>query len=103
MWRARGHPESAAASVNGTMAVTAAAEKLRQAGPERHDAVCYHCGEPVPGGPALHAVIGGLPRVMCCAGFVAVAEAIAGNGLDDYYRSRDRFPESPRKAIPAVA
>lgn len=37
---------------------------------------------------------------MCCNGCVAVAQAIIGNGLDDYYRHRDAMPESPREAMP---
>ncbi|HXF16106.1 MAG TPA: heavy metal translocating P-type ATPase, partial [Burkholderiales bacterium] len=83
-------------------AITPAMGEVRQTARGTHDAACYHCGQSVPRGPELHAVIGGLPRAMCCAGCVAVAEAIVGNGLEDYYRNRDRFPESPREAIPAV-
>ena len=37
---------------------------------------------------------------MCCAGCEAVAQAIVGNGLADYYRHRDVLPESPREALP---
>ncbi len=39
---------------------------------------------------------------MCCYGCQAVAQSIVDNGLDDYYRSRDSMPESPREAIPAI-
>ncbi len=37
---------------------------------------------------------------MCCAGCQAVAHAIVGNGLADYYLHRDALPESPRQALP---
>jgi Cu2+-exporting ATPase len=66
------------------------------------DAGCYHCGEPLSDGPGLQAMVGGLPRAMCCAGCAAVAEAIVASGLEDYYRNRDRFPDSPQQALHAA-
>ncbi len=39
---------------------------------------------------------------MCCYGCQAVAQSIVDNGLEDYYRSRDALPESPREAMPDV-
>lgn len=39
---------------------------------------------------------------MCCIGCQAVAQAIADNGLDDYYRNRDSLPNAPREALPEV-
>ena len=66
------------------------------------DNACYHCGLPVPQGASFTVLIGGAPREMCCAGCQAVAQAIADNGLDDYYRHRDALPERPREALPAV-
>lgn len=39
---------------------------------------------------------------MCCFGCQAVAQSIVDNGLQDYYRSRDALPESPREAMPAI-
>lgn len=43
---------------------------------------------------------------MCCFGCQAVAQAIVGNGLADYYRTRDAMPtvlsRSPREAVPAI-
>jgi Cu2+-exporting ATPase len=61
---------------------------------------CYHCGLPVPAGLDLHIEIEGASRAMCCAGCLAVAQAIVANKLTDYYRHRDAMPESPREAIP---
>lgn len=63
---------------------------------------CYHCGLPVPVGSGLTADIGGQPRAMCCIGCQAVAEAIVGNGLGDYYRNRDALPGGPREALPDI-
>lgn len=39
---------------------------------------------------------------MCCPGCQAVAQSIVDNGLEDYYRSRDAMPESPREAMPGI-
>ncbi|MBI3140943.1 MAG: heavy metal translocating P-type ATPase [Rhodocyclales bacterium] len=64
------------------------------------DPACYHCGLPVPRGTHFAATIDGAVREMCCAGCQAVAQAIADNGLADYYRHRDAMPESPREALP---
>ena len=66
------------------------------------DQPCYHCGLPIPAGVHLSVEIDGPPRPMCCAGCQAVAQAIVGNGLADYYRHRDALPESPREALPQV-
>ena len=63
---------------------------------------CYHCGQPVPADVDLPVTVAGVRRAMCCNGCQAVAQAIVDNGLDDYYRSRDALPESPREAMPAV-
>jgi Cu2+-exporting ATPase len=63
---------------------------------------CYHCGLPIPDDLDLSVKIGGEARAMCCYGCQAVAQSIVDNGLDDYYRSRDALPESPREAMPAI-
>jgi len=63
---------------------------------------CYHCGLPVPADLLLSVIIDGQSRAMCCVGCQAVAQAIVGNGLTDYYRNRDALPDSPREALPAV-
>ena len=66
-----------------------------------HDS-CYHCGLPVPDDVDLSVTVAGEPRAMCCFGCQAVAQSIVDNGLEDYYRSRDALPESPREARPAI-
>ncbi len=65
-------------------------------------ASCYHCGLPIPKDVDLSVTVGGEPRALCCHGCQAVAQSIVDNGLDDYYRSRDALPESPREAMPAI-
>jgi P-type Cu2+ transporter len=54
---------------------------------------CFHCGEPVPPGSHLHAVIDRAERPMCCAGCAAVAQTIADHGLGAYYSSRSMLPQ----------
>ncbi len=64
------------------------------------EAGCYHCGLPIPPDANFPVTVDGATRPMCCAGCQAVAEAIVGNGLTDYYRHRDTLPESRREAMP---
>ena len=66
------------------------------------EANCYHCGLPIPDGVELSVPIAGAVRKMCCPGCQAVAQSIVDNGLEDYYRSRDALPESPREAMPNI-
>jgi Cu2+-exporting ATPase len=66
------------------------------------EASCYHCGQSIPDDVDLQVTIADQPRAMCCYGCQAVAQSIVDNGLQDYYRSRDALPESPREAMPAV-
>lgn len=63
---------------------------------------CYHCGQPIPDDVDLSVKIAGDSHAMCCFGCQAVAQSIVDNGLQDYYRSRDALPESPREAMPAI-
>lgn len=65
-------------------------------------ASCYHCGLPIPEDVDLSVTVGGESRALCCHGCQAVAQSIVDNGLEDYYRSRDALPESPREAMPAI-
>ncbi|MBI1732435.1 MAG: heavy metal translocating P-type ATPase [Gammaproteobacteria bacterium] len=55
---------------------------------------CFHCGQPMPGGARLEAVVGGSARPMCCHGCKAAAETIVACGLDRFYRMRTG--EAPR-------
>ncbi|MDR1661744.1 MAG: heavy metal translocating P-type ATPase metal-binding domain-containing protein, partial [Azoarcus sp.] len=62
--------------------------------------VCYHCGLPVPPETRYRVLVDGAERCMCCAGCEAVAQAIVGNGLSEYYRHRDAMPEKRAEAMP---
>jgi Cu2+-exporting ATPase len=50
---------------------------------------CFHCGLPVPAGASFGFAEGASYRAFCCAGCEAVSRAIAGFGLEDYYRLRE--------------
>ncbi|MFL6617806.1 MAG: heavy metal translocating P-type ATPase [Povalibacter sp.] len=58
------------------------------------NATCFHCSEPL-GKSALVARIGDRDESVCCAGCRAVAELIAGAGLEQYYEMRSERPARP--------
>ena len=62
---------------------------------------CYHCGLSIAAATDFSVRINDQPQAMCCAGCVAVAQAIVDNHLTQYYLHRDAMPESPREAVPA--
>jgi Cu2+-exporting ATPase len=49
---------------------------------------CFHCGLPVPEGSPYRLPVDGEERRFCCPGCQAVAQAIVGGGLTDFYRYR---------------
>ncbi len=53
-------------------------------------AECFHCGEQLPRGKAIVAVVGGNAHEVCCPGCKAVAEFIDGNDLGSFYRFRSQ-------------
>jgi Cu2+-exporting ATPase len=55
---------------------------------------------PVPPETHYRVTVEGRERHMCCAGCEAVAQAIVGNGLTDYYRHRNAMPETRAGAMP---
>lgn len=57
--------------------------------------VCFHCGEPIPPGTHIYARMAETQAAMCCEGCRAVAELIAGVGLQDYYRYRGELGNKP--------
>jgi Cu2+-exporting ATPase len=56
---------------------------------------CYHCGLPIPRAGGRQSILAGEPRAFCCSGCEAVAHAIVGQGLADYYRFREALPARP--------
>ena len=62
---------------------------------------CYHCGLPITAGDGLiYLEIDQISRAMCCQGCAAVAKAIIGAGLIDYYRKRTEMAPTMRKILP---
>src|SRR5262245_5540222 len=57
---------------------------------------CWHCGEPLPPGDAIEAIVAGVAHPVCCNGCRAAAEWISTLGLADYYRLRSA--PAPRPA-----
>jgi len=63
---------------------------LVQAPGARHIVVtCFHCNEAIPAQVQIYARIDNSDEAVCCFGCRAVAELIAGAGLQDYYRFRE--------------
>jgi Cu2+-exporting ATPase len=56
---------------------------------------CFHCGLPIAPGALRTGAVDGVVRAFCCPGCEAVARAIVGQGLGDYYRFRESMPERP--------
>ncbi|MCU0934478.1 MAG: cadmium-translocating P-type ATPase [Gammaproteobacteria bacterium] len=63
---------------------------------------CFHCGLPVPAGSHYLVRIDQRERSMCCPGCQAVAQAIVGAGLGDYYRHRTSPAQTAQELVPAV-
>jgi Cu2+-exporting ATPase len=60
---------------------------------------CYHCELPLPAGQRFSASVQGEPRLFCCPGCQAVAEAIVDSGLGHYYQHRGQPGANPQ-ALP---
>ncbi|MGV3654975.1 MAG: heavy metal translocating P-type ATPase [Noviherbaspirillum sp.] len=65
-------------------------------------ASCFHCGSELPADAHWTVEIDGAARPMCCPGCAAVAQAIAGNGFTDYYRTRSDYAGSASLADAAT-
>jgi Cu2+-exporting ATPase len=57
---------------------------------------CFHCGERVPPGSRYGVRLDGGWKPVCCAGCEAVAAAILGKSLGDYYRLRESACGAPQ-------
>ena len=49
---------------------------------------CYHCGGDLASDNLYEATLGGSPRYFCCAGCMAIAQTIHGQGLEAFYARR---------------
>ena len=49
---------------------------------------CYHCGGDLTSENQYEATLGGSPRYFCCAGCLAIAQTIHGQGLEAFYARR---------------
>lgn len=65
---------------------------LRASVPAAERGACFHCGLPVAEAGRYTAIVDGAARDVCCPGCQAVAETIAGAGLQSYYRTRTAPP-----------
>lgn len=70
--------------------------------PQANAETCFHCGLPVPAGSHYFVRIDDRAQPMCCPGCQAVAQAIVGAGLGDYYRHRTSPALTAQELVPAV-
>ncbi len=56
---------------------------------------CYHCGSFILPGDSYDAELSGLPRKFCCAGCMAIAQTIHGEGLEVFYARRAQSSDKP--------
>jgi len=58
--------------------------------------LCYHCGSDLEPGHLFTEVLGGQARQFCCAGCLAIAQTIHGQGLDAFYARRIPLGSRPK-------
>ncbi len=56
---------------------------------------CYHCGSFILPGDVYEFELGGVARNFCCAGCMAVAQTIHGEGLEVFYARRSQSGDKP--------
>lgn len=61
---------------------------------------CFHCGLPVETGVEIHVDIEGQAQPMCCYGCAAVAKAIVGSGLSNFYTHRTVSSRTGQPVVP---
>ena len=57
--------------------------------------ICYHCGSPLLPNEAYSADLNGVSRSFCCAGCMAIAQTIHGEGLEVFYARRAQSSDKP--------
>ena len=60
---------------------------------------CYHCGGLVLPQDEYKAELGGISRIFCCAGCMAIAQTIHGEGLEVFYARRTLNGEKPAEYL----
>lgn len=60
---------------------------------------CYHCSSPVLPNKLIEADLGGINRVFCCSGCMAIAQTIHGEGLEVFYTRRIQAGEKPAEYL----
>ena len=56
---------------------------------------CYHCGSFILPNDSYEAELGGVTRKFCCAGCMAIAQTIHGEGLEVFYARRAQSSDKP--------
>ena len=56
---------------------------------------CYHCGSFILPGDSFELELGGVNRKFCCAGCMAIAQTIHGEGLEVFYARRAQSSDKP--------
>ena len=56
---------------------------------------CYHCGGDLTPDSSYQAELSGAPRLFCCAGCMAIAQTIHGQGLESFYARRIPLGSKP--------
>src|SRR5207237_4582453 len=58
--------------------------------------LCFHCGAKNPSATRWRRNVGGVDHAFCCAGCVAVAQAIDAAGLESFYAQRTAITPDSR-------
>ena len=61
---------------------------------EQNNAICFHCGLPVPAVAHYPVLLSDEPQATCCRGCQAVAQMIIDSGNAGYYLHRTAFPST---------
>ena len=56
---------------------------------------CYHCSSSILPSDLIEAELAGVQRQFCCAGCMAIAQTIHGEGLEVFYVRRAQSSEKP--------
>ena len=59
------------------------------------NSICYHCGSPLFPNEAYSADLNGVSQSFCCAGCMAIAQTIHGEGLEVFYARRAQSSDKP--------